>query len=120
LASAASLFSPVPEFSPLPFRASEPTIFYREHVIDWVKDVSRTLDYIDTRNDLDSRRIAYFGLSWGATVGPIMTALNSRIKANVFLGGGLDFQKTLPECDPLNFAPHVKQPTQNRARFDFE
>jgi eukaryotic-like serine/threonine-protein kinase len=98
----------------------EPTIFYREHVIDWVKDVSRTLDYIDTRNDLDSRRIAYFGLSWGATVGPIMTALNSRIKANVFLGGGLDFQKTLPECDPLNFAPHVKQPTlMINGRYDY-
>jgi eukaryotic-like serine/threonine-protein kinase len=98
----------------------EPTIFYREHVIDWVKDVSRTLDYIDTRNDLDSKRIAYFGLSWGATMGPIMAALNSRIKANVFLAGGLDFQKTLPECDPLNFAPHVTQPTlMINGRYDY-
>jgi len=39
---------------------------------------------------------------------------------NVFLGGGLDFQETLPECDPLNFAPHVKQPTlMINGRYDY-
>jgi cephalosporin-C deacetylase-like acetyl esterase len=98
----------------------QPTAFYRDHVIDWSKDLGRTLDYIQTRTDLDHDRIAYFGLSWGAALGPIMTAVDNRIKANVFLGGGFEFQKTLPECDALNFAPHVKQPTlMVNGRYDY-
>ncbi len=96
------------------------TAFYREHVIDWSKDLGRTLDYIQTRPDLDHERIAYFGLSWGAALGPIMTATNARIRVNLFLGGGLEQQKTLPECDPLNFAPRVKQPTlMVNGRYDY-
>jgi serine/threonine protein kinase/formylglycine-generating enzyme required for sulfatase activity/cephalosporin-C deacetylase-like acetyl esterase len=98
----------------------QPTAFYRDHVIDWRKDLGRTLDYIQTRADLDHDRLAYFGLSWGAALGPILTSLDARIKVNVFLGGGFEFQRTLPECDALNFAPHVKQPTlMINGRYDY-
>jgi eukaryotic-like serine/threonine-protein kinase len=98
----------------------QPTAFYRDHVIDWRKDLGRTLDYLQTRADLDHDRLAYFGLSWGATIGPILTSVDDRIKVNVFLGGGFVFQRTLPECDPLNFAPHVKQPTlMVNGRYDY-
>ena len=98
----------------------QPTAFYRDHVIDWRKDLGRTLDYIETRADLDHDRLAYFGLSWGAALGPILTSLDDRIKVNVLLGGGLEFQRTLPECDAFNFAPHVKQPTlMVNGRYDY-
>ncbi|MGI9103307.1 MAG: bifunctional serine/threonine-protein kinase/formylglycine-generating enzyme family protein [Terriglobales bacterium] len=97
-----------------------PTAFYRDHVIDWSKDLGRTLDYIQTRPELDHQRIAYFGLSWGAALGPVMTATNDRIRVNLLLGGGLEQQKTLPECDPFNFAPRVKQPTlMVNGRYDY-
>jgi len=46
------------------------TAFYREHVIDWAKDLGRTLDYLETRQDLDHNHIAYFGLSWGRGARP--------------------------------------------------
>lgn len=98
----------------------QPTAFYREHVIDWAKDLGRTLDYIETRPDLDHNRIGYFGLSWGAALGPIMTAVTDRIRVNLLLGGGFEFQRTLPECDAINFAPHVKQPTlMVNGRYDY-
>ena len=46
--------------------------------------------------------------------------MDDRIKVNVFLGGGFEFQRTLPECDALNFAPHVKQPTlMVNGRYDY-
>ena len=48
--------------------------------IDWVmKQVSdgrRALDYAQTRSDLRSDRIAYFGSSWGSRMGPMMLALD--------------------------------------------
>jgi eukaryotic-like serine/threonine-protein kinase len=84
---------------------------YRDHAIAWSKDLGRTIDYIQTRQDLDPSRIGFLGISMGASRGPLVVALEPRIKAAVLLGGGLEFQKSLPEVDVLNFLPRVKQPT---------
>jgi pimeloyl-ACP methyl ester carboxylesterase len=36
------------------------------------------------------------------------------------MGGGLEYQPTLPEVDPFNFAPHVKMPVlMVNGRYDF-
>ncbi len=43
-------------------------------------------------------------------MGAILPALEDRIKTVILVGGGLEFQKTLPEVDAINFAPRVKQP----------
>ena len=41
-------------------------------------------------------------------------------RAVVLVSGGLEFQKTLPEVDPFNYAPHVRQPTLLiNGRYDF-
>jgi cephalosporin-C deacetylase-like acetyl esterase len=96
------------------------TDFYREHVFDWYKDLARTLDYIQTRSDLDSNRIAYYGLSWGAALGPIFSATEPRIKTALWVGGGFQYEKTLPEVDPFNFTPRVKMPVlMVNGRYDF-
>jgi len=41
-----------------------PTTTYRDHVIQWSKDVGRTIDYIESRSDLDHGKIALYGVSW--------------------------------------------------------
>ncbi len=87
-----------------------PTSLYRDHVIFWSKDLGRTIDYIKSRSDLDHDNIAYVGFSWGAALGAILPALEPRIKTVILVGGGFNFQKTLPEADAINFAPRVKQP----------
>ncbi len=86
------------------------TSFWRDHVILWRKDLSRTIDYVETRSDLNAGKIAFYGLSWGAVMGPIMTAVENRIKTTILLAGGFQSEKALPEVDPLNFAPRVKVP----------
>ena len=48
---------------------ANPTSTWRDHVIMWVKDASRAIDYIETRPDLDHEKIAYYGYSWGAVMG---------------------------------------------------
>ncbi len=93
---------------------------YRDHVLMWAQDLSRSLDYVETRKDLDAKRIGLLGVSWGGALGPVLAAVEPRIRAVVLISGGLDFQSTLPEVDPLNFAPRVLQPTlMINGRYDF-
>jgi eukaryotic-like serine/threonine-protein kinase len=88
-----------------------PTTFYKDYVIMWGKDLGRTIDYLETRKDIDSSRVAYYGLSWGATMGAILPAVEPRIKANVLYVAGLEFQHALPEVDQINYVTRVRQPT---------
>jgi len=88
-----------------------PTAFYRDHVIQWSKDLGRSLDYIESRKDLDAGKIALYGLSWGARLGPLLSAVDERIRVALLIGGGLSPRRALPESDPINFAPRVRQPT---------
>ena len=77
----------------------------------WAKDMSRSIDYLETREDIDADNLAYYGISWGGALGPIMTAVEPRFKASILLVAGLFFQTTLPEAEALNFVPRVKVPT---------
>ena len=83
---------------------------YKEHVIQWVKDLSRAIDYIETRKDLDSGKIAYYGLSWGGELGGLVPAVESRIKVVILNVAGLSFYKSQPEVDPINFVTRIKVP----------
>ncbi len=38
---------------------------YRDNVIFWSKDLSRSIDYLETRPDINSNALAYEGDSWG-------------------------------------------------------
>jgi eukaryotic-like serine/threonine-protein kinase len=90
---------------------NESDITYREHVIQWYKDLSSSLDYLKSRHDIDTSRIAYFGFSWGGSIGPIMCALEPRIKVAVLYVAGLSNYKAYPEVDPYNYVRKVKIPT---------
>jgi len=87
------------------------TITYRDRVIVWSKELRRSVDYLTTRSDIDSARIAYYGVSWGASKGPVMVALEPRMKAAVLEGGGFWNLPTQPEVDQRTFAPRVRAPT---------
>ena len=76
-----------------------------------VKDFGRVVDYLVTRPDIDADRLGYYGVSMGAFVGTIINAIEPRLKANVFLGGGLARNRHAVEIDPLNFVPRIRVPT---------
>ncbi len=88
----------------------EETIAYKEHVIMWAKDLGRTLDYLETRKDIEADKAGYLGWSWGGFNGGIMPAVEKRFKAVVLNVGGMEMEKALPEVDQINFLPRVKQP----------
>jgi eukaryotic-like serine/threonine-protein kinase len=92
----------------------------RDVLIQRTKDLSRTVDYLLTRDDMDPERIAYLGLSLGASTGPISTAVERRFAASILVGGGLQSLPHLPEVDPPNHAPRVRVPTlMINGRHDF-
>ncbi len=88
-------------------RGEVESLEWRKHV---VQDARRTIDYLESRPDLQADRVAFVGSSWGAAWGPIVSALEDRIKVNVFVAGGLP-GGPLPEADPFTFVPRVTVPT---------
>jgi dienelactone hydrolase len=84
---------------------------YRDMVIQWSKDLGRTIDYLETRSDIDKGKIGYYGMSAGANSALPIVAVEPRFKAVVLLSGGLPAIRRPPEADPINFAPHITVPT---------
>jgi dienelactone hydrolase len=85
--------------------------FFRDHVIAWSKDLGRTLDYLETRRDFDTGKLAYLGFSLGGADAPVLLAVEKRFKAAVLLSAGFQLRHDLPEVDGMNFDPHVSTPT---------
>ncbi len=93
---------------------------YRDWTISMERDLSRSIDYLATRPDIDSKRLAYYGLSMGGRIGPLMLAVERRFKAAILYVAGLKFQRALPEADAFNFASRVTLPVlMVNARYDF-
>jgi len=86
---------------------------YRDRNIRIGKDLRRAIDYLETREDIESDKLAYYGLSWGAGYGPIMTAIEPRFDASVLVAGGLNryAEDWPPVAVPQNFAPRSTVPT---------
>lgn len=84
---------------------------YRDMVTQWSKDLGRTIDYLETRPDIDATRVGYYGLSAAADAALPVVALEPRLKAIVLVSGGLPAIRRPPEVDPLNFAGHITAPT---------
>jgi dienelactone hydrolase len=83
---------------------------YSEYLIQVVKDLRRCIDYLETRQDIDSNKVAYYGMSWGGVLGAIIPAVEERLKTSILLPGGL-WDRARPEAHPFNYVTRVKTPT---------
>ena len=83
---------------------------YKEHVVEWLQDVSRTLDYLSTRADIDTTRFAYLGYSWGGRFGGVVLSVEPRFRAAVLTVAGFSFIRPQPEADDINYVPRVHVP----------
>ena len=88
---------------------------------DWYKDVARSLDYLGTRPDIDSSRLAYMGVSMGSVQGIFASALlQDRLKTAVLLDGGFFLDQPPPGGDEADFAARIKMPVlMVNGRYDF-
>ena len=96
------------------------TASWRDHMIMWSKDVGRSVDYLESRADIDKDKIGYFGASWGAEMAPLFLAVEPRLNLGILHISGLNRQPALPEADPVNFEPLVRVPIlMLNGRYDF-
>ncbi len=84
---------------------------YTEDLIKWVKDFSRTIDYLETRPDIDAGKLGFYGHSWGGRLGGIIPAIEDRLSINIIIVGGLSNTRPYPEADGINYVPRIKIPT---------
>ncbi len=94
-----------------PIYGGSPSHLYTEYLTYLVKDFKRCIDYLETRPDtIDSRKLAFYGMSWGGVLGAVIPALEERLQASVLLSGGF-FRQALPEADQVSYVARVKTPT---------
>jgi formylglycine-generating enzyme required for sulfatase activity len=96
------------ERGPMPDTSGRPDLV-REINLQWSKDLGRSIDYLETRPEIDIGKLAYIGFSLGAGTGPHLIAVELRIKAAVLLSGGAG-ERGPAEVDPWNYASRVKVP----------
>ncbi len=90
-AGAVSLLIDYPWVRPAPWRkklkqADDPESDHTAFV-QAVVDLRRGLDLLAARADVDPKRLAYCGHSWGAQWGAILSATDDRLKGVVLMGG---------------------------------
>jgi dienelactone hydrolase len=82
-----------------------------DRAIKWSRDLGRSVDYLQTRGDIiDTAKLGFYGISWGAAHAPRLLAVDNRFKAAALLSGGL-LRSQPREVDSWNFAPRYRVPT---------
>jgi formylglycine-generating enzyme required for sulfatase activity len=86
------------------------TVEFRERSVNWITDVRRGLDYLETRREIDPTKIAFFGPSAGARIGLILAAVEPRYRSVILMGAGVSKgdSQTIAEANPVFFAPHIR------------
>ncbi|MFC2126437.1 SUMF1/EgtB/PvdO family nonheme iron enzyme, partial [Bacteroidota bacterium] len=82
---------------------------YTDWLTNWVKDFCRSVDYLETRQDINIDKLGYYGHSWGASMGGIIPAIEDRLKASILVTGGL-WGNPYPEADAINYLPRINIP----------
>lgn len=89
------------------------TAALRDHMIQWSKDLGRSIDYLESRPDIAHDKLGYHGVSLGTAVGSVFLAMEKRLKVSIFIAGGLSMYEVHPQVDPLSFRPACQD-----SRFD--
>ncbi len=64
-------------------------LVYQDWTIRMAKDLRRSIDYLEKRDDIDSSKIGYYGYSFGSINGQLLLAVEDRIDTGIFVHGGL-------------------------------
>lgn len=92
----------------------------RDIISQTVFDLRRSVDFIQTRDELDHERIGYFGISLGGIIGTIFCGIEERVKVPVIVlaGGNLnlmfgmdafsdDTKNYLSVMEPINYVKMI-------------
>ena len=83
---------------------------YADHVLAWGQEFKKTIDYIDTLEDMIPGTLSYYGTSWGGYMGNTLLAIDDRVNAAVLYVAGLCFQPSKKNVEAYLFSPRVTCP----------
>ncbi|MCG8468379.1 MAG: SUMF1/EgtB/PvdO family nonheme iron enzyme [Gemmatimonadetes bacterium] len=88
------------------------TVDFRNLMVRHATELSISLDYLESRDDIDMDRLTYIGVSWGAGSRAVLAAIDDRWDAVVFIGAGIDerLHPVVPEALNVNFIPYISVP----------
>lgn len=90
----------------------------RDLIVQQVKDLRRTIDYLATRTDIDTSALAFYGSSWGGRIGALVLVVEPRLRVAILNQAGL-LAGLGAEVDVINYLPRVEVPVlQFNGRFD--
>lgn len=96
---------------PPPFGGGFPTTSARDFAVEIHKDFRRTLDYLETRRDIDVDAFALYGLSIGGRFAFSVLALEPRLKAAILTVTGVGPDNVyVREVDPMNYLSRATLP----------
>ena len=84
-------------------------IYFRGLNIAWVSDTSKTLDYLESRADINPSNFFYMGMSFGALFNTHTLLFEDRYNAAILYVGGV-FPTYPPLSDGINHMPRIKTP----------
>ncbi len=83
---------------------------FTEYFVQVVKDFRRSVDYLETRPEIDTNKIAYCGFSWGGLWASVIPAIEPRLRCSIVILGGL-WGYGRPEVNQINYVSRVRIPT---------
>lgn len=98
---------PVGEISNAPLGSQR----YRQLLREWVEDLRRGLDYLQSRPDIDGQRVAFWNSST-TEIGVVNAALEDRYAAVVLCGAGFEpfSLQIAQDMNPGIFTPFIRAP----------
>ncbi len=79
-------------------------------VVETAKDVKQIIDFLETRDDIDSDRIGMMGVSMGGFITLVATFLEKRIKASASVIGAANFPLFVERMVSLKVLPFKEKP----------
>ena len=83
---------------------------FTEFMVQVIKDLRRSIDYLHTRAEIDTGKLAFYGMSWGGDFGTVIPAIEDRLALNLLIGGGVN-ARGRPEVNAINYVSRVTIPT---------
>ena len=80
------------------------------HIVAWREELGRTLDYLETRDDIEHGAYAFYGASYGGSRPLPLLALEDRLKAAVIYSGGFPHGDWPQVADAVNYVQHTTLP----------
>lgn len=83
----------------------------RKVALAWYEDAATTIDYLESREDINAAKVGLIGFSYGAYRGVLVLATENRFTTAVLISGGAPYwDPPHPMYDPINYMPRVTQP----------